>query len=133
MKELPIILSGLPGEFFTTQTLGTLAGATTIVYLICGAVQASFNYNPKFLALLVSILVSLVGAYLAKFDPNVQAQVEAEHVKYIVALFNGFLIYGTVSGTNAAIGSTPVTQGPAAAANRPTLTSPRTFNSLWFN
>jgi hypothetical protein len=126
MKELPIILTELPGEFFTAESLGTLAGATTIVYLICGAIQTSFNYNPKWLALLISIVMSLLGAYLAKYNSGHEAE------KYIVAFINGFLIYGTVAGTNAIFGNPK----PADTTPNPItlkLRTTRKFNSLWFS
>ena len=86
-------------DFFTVSSFGTLAGATFIVFAVCSGIQTAFNYNPKWLALIVSIVVSIIGAILSKTAPG-----QAETGKYIIALLNGFLIYASASGTNQIFG-----------------------------
>ena len=91
----------IPGDFFTTATFGTLAGAAGAVYLICSALQRAFNFNPKWLALLLSLFISVAGAFTT--------QPAGENIceRMIIAVLNGFLIYTTATGTNQLTASVP--------------------------
>lgn len=114
----------IPGDFFTTASLGTLAGATGAVYIICGTIQQVFNFNPKWLALLVSILISLLAAFVTQ-------PTGGEPLKYFIALLNGFLIYATATGSNQVLG-TGAEDTFTTTAVRKKLISPRQFNSKWW-
>jgi hypothetical protein len=81
----------LPSEFFTPASILTLTGATGAVYVVCGALQWAFNFNPRWLALAISVLIALVGAYVTQ-----PASVGA----YVLALVNGCLICCTAVGVN---------------------------------
>src|SRR4051812_33618471 len=71
-------------DFFTFGTFATLAGATGIVYVVCGAVQQVFNYNPKWFALLISIIVSFIGMAISPQDPAI-----GNWLQYLIAFLNG--------------------------------------------
>jgi len=116
--------AGIPGDFFTTASLGTLAGATGAVYIICGTIQQVFNYNPKWLALLVSILISFLAAAVTVTN-------DGHLLKYTVALLNGFLIYATATGTNQVIGKAG-TGNIHPAGLRQARRYPRQFNTKWW-
>jgi len=116
--------TGIPGDFFTAASLGTLAGATGAVYIICGTIQKVFNFNPKWLALLVSVLISYLGAYLT-------ASVNDQVTKYIIALLNGFLIYASATGTNQVIG-TQTGKTTQKAGFKVSIQTLRKFNTKWW-
>ena len=122
----------LPGDFFTPSSFGTLAGATFIVFAVCSGIQNAFNYNPKWLALLVSLVVS----FLAAFITDSAASGTSGGVKYVIAFLNGFLIYASASGTNQVVGKDPPgkTRGgasPAAGRPAPAHTERRRFLTRW--
>jgi len=118
--------TGIPKDFFTPTSLATLAGATGAVYVVCGTIQRVFNYNPKWLALLVSILVSYIAAFITVSDGN-------DAIKYIIAFFNGCLIYITATGSNTMFGSAPGGGGPKPTGVTPAIIPNRTFNTRWWS
>lgn len=117
--------TGIPGDFFTTASLSTLAGATGAVYIICSTIQKVFDFNPKWLALLVSILISFAAALLTQSAGN-------EISRYFIALLNGFLIYATATGTNQVLGSKADPPAAVTAGFRQTIPKKRRFNTTWW-
>ena len=115
--------SGIPGDFFTAASLSTLAGATGAVYIICSTIQKVFNFNPKWLALLVSVLISFAAALLTQTNEN-------DISRYFIALLNGFLIYATATGTNQVFGSKP--DSTHTAGFRQAVKQNRRFNTTWW-
>lgn len=111
--------SNLPGDFFTKGSFATLAGATGIVYAVCNTIQRVFNFNPKWLALLVSIIVSFIGAFITKDE-------ESGNLKYLLAFLNGFLIYMTAAGAN------QVTAPNPAPVQTKTSAAKREWLAAWF-
>jgi ABC-type Fe3+-siderophore transport system permease subunit len=126
-------------ELFTWASLGTLAGASAAVYIICGTLQRAFDFNPKWLALLVSILVHYLVLIFTRSGDKGAAP-------YVIALFNSCLTYMTAVGANtiakpgkpgtdaAGAGAHPPT-GPVPIAFREALplhNVPRKFNSGWW-
>ena len=91
----------IPEDFFTSDTFGTLAGAAGAVYLICGTLQKAFNFNPRWLALLLSLLISFARTYME------QSQSDNLFKGLVTAMLNGFLIYATATGTNQLTASVP--------------------------
>jgi hypothetical protein len=124
-----------PQNFFTPGSFTTLAGATGIVYIVCGAIQQAFNYSPKWLALVISMIISFIAAYIG----NTMAQPKMEiGILYLLAILNGFLIYMTATGTNQIIAPNPTTPGPPAppahpGSQRPELVKKRKFRSNWWH
>ena len=122
----------IPNDFFTSGSLATLAGCTGIVFVICSGIQRAFNYNPKWLALLVSIVVSLIAAYLADNPDDVKVA-----QKYIIAVLNGFLIYASATGTNQIVGENPRSGngggGGTTAKHRESIQPNRKLLTRWFS
>ena len=118
------LTNGIPGDFFTVSSLGTLAGATGAVYIICNTIQKVFNFNPRWLALLVSVLISYLGAAITVST--------GDHVtKYFIALLNGFLIYATATGTNQVTGKKDDTTVHHTVI-RQSIQQKRQFNTRWW-
>ncbi|WP_447963190.1 hypothetical protein [Nitrospira sp. Ecomares 2.1] len=78
----------VPREFFTLQSMLTLTGATGAVFVVCNAIQAAFNFNPKWLALLLSEVISMAGVALSG----------GHGLDYFVGLVNGCLIFSSAAG-----------------------------------
>jgi hypothetical protein len=121
--------TNLPGDLFTRASFTTLAGATGAVYVVCNTIQRVFNYNPKWLALAVSLLVSGIAAFITKDK-------EPIGLKYVFAVLNGCLIFMAAAGANQLTAPTnPATGGGAAPSpSRAATASPkkRKFFTRWF-
>jgi hypothetical protein len=119
-SDIPLV----PREFFTTESFGTLAGCTGIVFVVCNGLQRALNFNPRWLALVVSLVVSLLGVYMSGRDG----------AAYIVGTLNGFLIYCTAVGGSAIVAERPNQRLSALGARE--LAGPvqarRKFNSPWW-
>ena len=122
----------LPSELFTAQSMLTLGGATAATVVICNSLQASLNFNPKWLALLIAQAISFYGTFT---QPDFQPS------NLFVAMMNGFLIYCTATGTAAVISSgANASPGGAPAVARDASSSPypqamqtkRRFRTPWF-
>jgi hypothetical protein len=110
----------LPTEFFSQSTILTLAGASGAVYVVTSALQHALNYNPRWLALLLSIVLGIVG-------------VAATLVDYMVGLVNGCLIYCTTVGINSmSAKSRPGGRVSKGVGDSPIAVQHRTFRSRWF-
>ena len=79
----------LPKDFFTASMFGTLMGSVIVVGVVSSVLSGVFNIEPKFTGFVVSIVVAYVGLFLSE---------EKEKVHYVIAFFNGCLIYATVVG-----------------------------------
>jgi hypothetical protein len=78
----------IPKEFFTFQSMLTLTGATGAVFVISNGLQLAFNFNPRWLALVISQIVVLGGVYVTG----------GVGIDYFIGLVNGFLVYCTAAG-----------------------------------
>jgi F0F1-type ATP synthase membrane subunit a len=129
-----------PESFFTVESFTTLAGATGIVYIVCGAIQRAFNYSPKWLALAISMLVSFIAAIIAKNMVENGSRVEplADWVRFLIAFLNGFLIYMSATGTNELLAPNPQQATPPNPPNPPTPSAfsqrrmKRSFRTRWW-
>jgi hypothetical protein len=113
----------LPTEFFSQSTILTLAGASGAVYAVTSAIQHAIGFNPRWFALLLSIVLGIGGA----------AALQAPTwLDYIVGLVNGCLIYCTAVGINS-ISAKPtgevISKGVGGPIRAP---QPRSFRSRWF-
>ena len=112
----------IPGDLFTLQSMVTLTGATGAVYVTCNSLQRAFNFNPRWLALLVAELISLFGTYVnAKYPSD-----------YFVGVINGFLIYCTAVGAVQITASRTDSAAPMAPDSSGLKTAKRTLRSPWF-
>lgn len=100
-------------QFFTLSSFGSLAGASAIVFVVSNALQGAVNFNPKWFALVLSILVGLFGIYLGPrlVTPPGPAP---DSVAYMLGVLNGFLIYTTAAGVTS-IGAGATGAGNAKA------------------
>ena len=109
----------LPSEFFTVQSMLTLSGATGATFVVSNGMQQAFNFNPKWLALLIALLIVELGVFLTG----------GTTVQHLVGVVNGFLVYSCAAGGTSMLGQgTPdaIDRGQALAPNR------RRFLSPWF-
>jgi hypothetical protein len=99
------MLLALTDDFFTPESMTTLAGATAITWIVSNAVQAAFNFNPKWLALVIALAVCFVGTMLKETHTSTDL---------FVAFINGCLVYLTAVGA-----STLPARGATAGAPQP--------------
>ncbi len=85
----------IPQDFFTPESMFTLTGATTATFIMANGIQHAFNYNPKWLALIIALIISLAGVY---FSGGTAAN-------YFVGFINGFLVYASTVGIVQMLGS----------------------------
>ncbi|MBL7128423.1 MAG: hypothetical protein ISS16_05490 [Ignavibacteria bacterium] len=78
-------------EFFTLKSFTSLAGASGAVWICCGVIDNVFDFNPKWLALALSVIISVMVCINQK-------KKMIQH--YVIALLNGALIYSTATGFN---------------------------------
>lgn len=117
----------IPKEFFTVQSMLTLTGATGATFVVANGIQRAFNYNPKWLALVVAESLAVFGV----------AATHGSGGDYFVGVVNGFLIYCTAAGATEVTGSgsqraARVVERGAADVDSPTPSTRRGFLSSWF-
>ena len=76
-------------RFLAPSELLTLSGAVTAVFFVTQGIRHAFGWNPRYLALLLSLLVAFAG---------VAVQDDHTPLAWAVALPNGFMIYATSVG-----------------------------------
>jgi hypothetical protein len=111
----------LPKEFFTPQSVATLSGATAITYVISSTIQSVFNFNPRWLALLIALGVSGLGVWSAKGGPQ----------EYLFGVFNGCLVYLTAVGVSAVSGKSSSQPGATRGGFAPPARM-RSFRTSWW-
>jgi hypothetical protein len=79
----------IPNEFFTVESLLTLAGATLITTVITNAIQYAFSWNPKWFGLAIAMIIAIIGVILTP---------EYRPVDFFIGLINGFFIYANSTG-----------------------------------
>jgi hypothetical protein len=115
----------MPKDFFTIQSMLTLSGATGATFVVSNAIQAAFNFNPKWLALVIAEVIVLTGVFLTN---------SASLVDYMIGVINGCLVYTSAAGATGVLGGgapTGVARGTAGAAP-PTPKQARQFLTSWF-
>ena len=123
----------LPNSLFSPTTLFTFAGAVTATVLLPNVLATLVELHPRILrliALVVALVLSFVMAILSE---------STDPVKWLVAFFNGLLIYLSALGANETLSrglrkpQPPMAEQPAAA---PTAfgggTEKRKFFGSWF-
>ena len=119
----------LPNEFFTLQSMLTLTGATGIVFVVTNGLKVAFDFNPRWLGLVISELVGLLGVALSA----------GSGLDYFAGIINGFLIFSAAAGVTSMGGAGGATsRGDALVARdlklgqRPSTVVKRRFWSSWF-
>lgn len=87
--------SGLiPKEFFSFSTFGSLGGCALVAWIVSvvliGILGKYWDVDPSLIGLIVAMAVSFASVLLSNGSKKAK--------EYVVAFFNGFLIYVTVIG-----------------------------------
>jgi hypothetical protein len=112
-------MATIPSDFFTPASMLTLAGATLITTVITNSCQHAFNWNPKWLGLVVGIVIGIIGVLLTE---------NPKFVNYFMGIINGFLIYASATGIMQ-MGGTPA---PQTGTVEKALQSRRKFWNNWY-
>ena len=138
----------LPSNFITAESFASLGGSSAIVFVVSNTLQSVFNFNPKWFAFVLSLIVGVVGA--AVLHHASAAAPNPSLLEYGLGLLNGFLIYLTAAGGTAVLASaggkgnrqsgdgSPAPQPPATALLRERVApsgaavSKRGFLHPWF-
>jgi hypothetical protein len=115
----------IPGDFFTVASLASFGGVVLITTVVCNALQYAFNFNPRWLALVVAVGLCLATFAAAETHPA---------LGWLIAVANGCLVYLTSIGVTTVGSSMTNPKPPAGGAS--TVPIPRggkrTFWSPWF-
>jgi hypothetical protein len=140
MQRLPMVAfvggnamadpAGTTNAFFSLQSMMTLGGATGATFVVCNGIQRAFDYNPRWLALLVAQLLCLGVVY----------QSGGLASDYVIGVINGFLVYCSAAGAtgvaSAATGAPPLRDANARSGRVAHEAAPaaekRRFLSVWF-
>lgn len=90
-------------DLFTSESLGTLLGITSLTMVIANGMQRAFNWNPKWLALAIAEFLCIAIVYNAEGGVS----------DYLIGFANGFLVYCTASGGTNTGGAIVSGVGPA--------------------
>jgi Ca2+/Na+ antiporter len=106
----------IPSELFTISSFATLAGCTAIVYIVTGVTGYLMNFQTsqtikKWVSIGLSMIVAFVAASLTE---------DKTAYTWILAVFNGFLIFVAATGTNAIFANKETTASTATAATNST-------------
>jgi Ca2+/Na+ antiporter len=124
----------IPGDFFTIGSFATLAGCTAIVYIVTGVIGYLMNFKTsqtvkKWLSIGLSMAVAFVAASLSE---------DKTAYTWILAVFNGFLIFVAATGTNAIFASKETMEtaestekaAAAASSNPKTSSAKQTYSTI---
>ena len=111
----------LPREFFTPQSMLTLTGATGATFVIANGLQKAFDFNPKWLALVIAVTICVVGVFATG----------GRMVDYFVGVMNGFLVYCTAAGATG-FAAAAQSNAQASATRSSSVLSSRRFLSRWW-
>lgn len=121
---------GTPNDFYTSTTLLSLTGSASAVWIITSVTgyilepKDSRNLK-KWLGLIISMILAFLGA--------TQIQ-EQTLLTWVIAFFNGFLIYLTAVGANTVVGHEINSSESAQPPVRETSSSRKrgNFTELWW-
>jgi fucose permease len=100
----------IPNEFFTVESLLTLAGATLISTVVTNSIQYVFSWNPKWFGLVIAMIIAIVGVILTS---------DSKPLDFFIGLINGFFIYANSTGIMQMAGNPrSITAGKAAKQKR---------------
>jgi FtsH-binding integral membrane protein len=115
----------IPSELFTIDSFATLAGCTAIVYIVTGVIGYLMNFKTsqavkKWLSIGLSLAVAFVAASLTE---------DKTAYTWILAIFNGFLIFVAATGTNAIFSSKETVETTESIATAATTSTAKSGNS----
>jgi hypothetical protein len=118
-----MLLDILPKEFFTKESILTLLGAASATLIVCNALRRSINFSPKWLALIIALLISFAGAI---------ESTAGSLLDYLLAFVNGCLIFCTAVGMNEGASNINIPESPHRGIVKP-HTSYGKLSTSWFN
>ncbi len=121
-REETVLSTPSPDAFFTAQSFSTVAGASAMVFFVSNALQKALDFNPRWLALVLSELIVLAGTYI-----NHTAQVPSD---YLLAVLNGCVVYCAAVGGATVAGAAREKGAPRGAV--PPAKARRRFTEAWF-
>ncbi|HET7506317.1 MAG TPA: hypothetical protein VFK02_35100 [Kofleriaceae bacterium] len=98
----------MPSDFhdlFTWTSLATLGGGAAATFFVSNALQKAFNFNPKWLALVIAEAIAVVVALSPGFSVE----------RLVTGVINGFVIYAAATG-GTSIASAVTAKAPAPPA-----------------
>ncbi len=120
----------LPSSLFTTQTLFSFAGAVIATALVPNVIATIVTLPPRTLRI-IALVVAMALAFLMAL-----MAADADWIKWVVAFFNGLLIYLSALGANETLSrglgqkpAPPITPTAVATGGG---TEKRRFFSTWF-
>lgn len=120
----------LPSSLFTTQTLFSFAGAVIATALVPNVIASVATLPPRTLRL-IALIVAMILAFLMAFMAD-----GADWIKWVVAFFNGLLIYLSALGANETLsrgmGRAPTPPPTIAGTAVGGGTEKRKFFDTWF-
>jgi hypothetical protein len=111
----------IPNEFFTVESLLTLAGATLITTVITNTIQYIFAWNPKWFGLAIAMIIAIIGVILTP---------EYRPVDFFIGVINGFFIYANSTGIMQMVGNPQGVEAVATAGE--TSKKKRRFLDKWY-
>ncbi|KPK79384.1 MAG: hypothetical protein AMS27_18075 [Bacteroides sp. SM23_62_1] len=111
----------IPNEFFTVESLLTLAGATLITTVVTNALQYAFSWNPKWFGLVIAMIIAIVGVILT---PEYRA------IDFLIGVLNGFFIYANSTGIMQMAGNPQEAEAAVPAAKA--VKQKRGFMDKWY-
>lgn len=114
----------MANDFFTTESTLTLGGSVAIVFVVCNGCQKAFNFNPKWFALAVSLVIAFIG---------VVAKPDCKIIDFVIGILNGFLIFCTSAGATETAGVSSTSSNPETFGGKTTAKRKRRFLTSWFN
>ncbi len=111
----------IPNEFFTVESMLTLAGATLITTIVTNAIQYAFSWNLKWFGLVIAMIIAIFGVFLTP---------EYKPVDFLIGIINGFFIYANSTGIMQMAGNprAPEVVGTAGEAAK----QKRKFLDKWY-
>jgi hypothetical protein len=123
LNSRPIVKGGLivtgQNDFFTMQSLETLAGTVAATTFVVNGLRHAFNFNPAWLGLVVAEVVCLGTVY---FTSGASGPLGSN---YFVAIINGFFVFASAAGSTAAVGAAGSTAAVGAAGQNGRDEDPR--------
>ena len=120
----------LPASLFTAQTLFSFAGAVVATALVPNALATLVTLPPRTLRL-IALVVAMALAFLMAF-----MAADSQWIKWVVAFFNGLLIYLSALGANETLarglGKAPARPTSFAESSLGGGTEKRRFFASWF-
>jgi len=120
MSSFLLAQVALPDSFFTRGSIVTFTGMVAGIYIICNASQKAFDFNPRWMGLIIALGLCFFGTTtLSKATP----------LDYFLAVVNGCLVFlAAAGGSQLPPGGGGARGGPGPAFRG----AKRRFFSSWF-